>query len=90
MDRGLSGSMPWTKAAGERSACGQPVTYPAVQVVVAEGIIPLPEAQHHHTVLALVPVVGFPGSPVAGTEGFRSEDEAGRRHPTAFSLDTPL
>lgn len=82
--------MSWTEGAGGHSARGQPVTHPAVQVVVAEGIVPLPKAQHHHAVLALVPVVGLPGPPVAGAEGFRSEDEAGGRGPTAFSLDTPL
>lgn len=64
--------MSWAEVTGGHSACGQPVTHPAVQVVVAEGIIPLPKAQHHHTVLALVPVVGFPMPPVAGAEGFRS------------------
>lgn len=79
-----------TPVVGQQSACGQPVTHPVVQVVVAEGVVPLPRAQHHHAVLALVLVVGFPGPPVAGAEDFGSEDGAGGCSLTAFSLDAPL
>lgn len=75
------------EAAGGQSARGQPVTHPAVQRAAAEGVIPLPRALHHHAVLALAPIVGLPGPPVAGAEGFRSGDGVGGRSPTAFGLD---
>lgn len=78
---------PRAEVAGQCSARGQPVTHPAVQVAATEGIIPLPRAQHHHAVLTLAPVVGFPWLPVAGAEGFRSEDEEGGRVP--WALPTP-
>ena len=78
------------EVAGGRSARGQPFTHPAVQLAAAEGIIPLPGALHHHAVLALAPVVGFARPPVAGAEGFGSENGGGGRSPTAFSLDTSL
>lgn len=65
------------EAAGQRSACGQPVTHPAMQLTATEGIVPLPGAQHHHAVLTQARVVGLPRLPVAGAEGFRSEDEEG-------------
>lgn len=76
-----------TEAAGGQSAGGQPVTYPAVEIAAAEGIVPLPGAQQHHAVLALAPVVGFPWPPVAGAEGSGWRQGKGA---TAFSLDTPL
>lgn len=63
---------------GGRSARGQPVAHPAVQPAAAEGIVPLPGALHHHTVLALAPVVGFPRPPVAAAEDLGSEVEVGK------------
>ena len=90
MQKGAAGG--WAGAlraevAGQRSACGQPVTHPAMQLAATEGIVPLPGAQHHHAVLTQARVVGLPRLPVAGAEGFRSEDEEGGRVP--WALPTP-